>query len=81
MFRNKMHVYGEELLAPCPNLELKDHPFSTVRDYLFNIFAATLLMGGRSSICNLRTRHAVVTGTQSSRRTEVPYVDMPLHYM
>jgi hypothetical protein len=31
--------------------------------YLFNIFAATLHVGGRSSIRNLRTRHAVVTGT------------------
>jgi hypothetical protein len=28
-----------------------------------NIFAATLHAGYRSSICNLRTRHAVVTGT------------------
>jgi len=30
---------------------------------LLNIFAATLLIGGRSSIRNLRARHAVVTGT------------------
>jgi len=36
---------------------------SAVRDCLFNLFAATLLIGGRSSIRNLRTRHAVVTGT------------------
>ena len=28
-----------------------------------NLFAATLLIGGRSSIRNLRTRHAVVTGS------------------
>jgi len=38
-------------------------PSSAVRDCLFNLFAATLLIGGRSSIHNLRTRHAVVTGT------------------
>jgi hypothetical protein len=30
---------------------------------LFNIFAATLHIGGRSSIRNRSTRHAVVTGT------------------
>ena len=35
---------------------------------LFNIIAATLHTGGRSSICNLRTRHAVVTGTHLSRQ-------------
>ena len=34
-----------------------------VRDCLLNLFAATLHIGGRSSIRNLRTRHAVVTGT------------------
>jgi len=36
---------------------------SPVRDCLFNFFAATLLIGGRSSIRNLRTRHAVMTAT------------------
>jgi hypothetical protein len=36
---------------------------SAVHDCLFNLFAATLHIGGRSSIRNLRTRHAVVTGT------------------
>ena len=36
---------------------------SAVRDRLFNLFAATLHIGGRSSIRNLRMRHAVVTGT------------------
>jgi len=30
------------LLPPRPNLKLKDHPFSAVRDCLFDIFAATL---------------------------------------
>ena len=47
-------------LAQPPNLE--DHPLSAVRDCLLNIFAATLHIGGRSSIRNARTRHAVVTG-------------------
>jgi hypothetical protein len=39
----------------------EDHPLSAGRDCLFNIFAAALHIGGRSSIRNLRTRHDVVT--------------------
>jgi hypothetical protein len=39
---------------------------SVVRYCLFIIFAATLHIGGRSSIRNLRTRLAVVTGTRLS---------------
>ena len=61
MFRNMVIFYGEELLAPRPNPKLEDHLFSTVRDCLFNIFAATF------HICrpflHPQTRHAVVTGT------------------
>jgi hypothetical protein len=34
-----------------------------------NIFAITLHIGGRSSIYNPRTRHAVVTGTNLSHGT------------
>jgi len=34
---------------------------SGFRDCIFNIFAATFHIGGRSAIRNLRTRHAVVT--------------------
>jgi hypothetical protein len=59
--------YGEELLEPRPIPELEDHPLSAVRDRLFNIFAATLYIGGRSSIRNLRTRHAAVTGIRLPR--------------
>jgi hypothetical protein len=58
--------YGEELLAPRPNPKLEYHPLSAVRDCLFSRFAATLHIGGRSSIRNLRTRHAVVTRTHLS---------------
>jgi hypothetical protein len=61
MFRNKAGFYGEELSTPRPNPKREDHPLSAVRDYLFNIFAATLHIGGRFSIRN-RMRHAVVTG-------------------
>ena len=66
-FVTRYVFYGEELLAPRPTPKLGDHPLSSVRDCLFNIFAATLHIGGRSSIRNLRTGHAVVTGTHLSR--------------
>ena len=59
--------YGEELLASRPTPKLEDLPLSAARDCLFNIHAATFHIGGRSSIYNLRTRHAVVTGTHLSR--------------
>ena len=55
------------MLAPRPTPKLEDHPSSAVRDCLFNIFATILHIGGRSSIRNLRTRHAMVTGTHLSR--------------
>jgi len=58
-----MGFHGEALLAPRPTPNLEDHPLSVVRDCLFNLFAATLHIGRGSSIRNLRTRHAVVTGT------------------
>jgi len=65
-----VHLFGknaifdaEELLASRPTPKLEDHPLSAVRDFFSNIFAATLRIGGHSSICKLRMRHAVVTGT------------------
>ena len=61
VFLNKV-FYREGLLAPLPTPKPEGHPSSAVRDCLFNLFVATLLIGGRSSIRNLRTRHAVVTG-------------------
>ena len=66
--------YMEGLLAPRPTLKLEDHPSSAVRDCLFNLFAATLLIGGRSSIRNLRTRHAVVTGTHYMDKGTISFV-------
>ena len=56
-----------ELLTPRSTPKQEDHPLSVVRDCLFNIFAATLHIGGRSSIRNFRTRVTVVTGTHLSR--------------
>jgi len=62
MVRNILRFYGEESLAFRPTPKLEDHPLSTVRYCLFNIFAAILRVGGCFSIRNLRTRHAVLTG-------------------
>jgi len=62
LFRNKVIFFGEELLVPHPTPKLEDHPLS-VRDCLFNIFAALLHIRGCSSICSLRMHHAMVTGT------------------
>ena len=67
-FRNMIRFYGEESLAPCPTPKLEDHTLSVVRDCLFNIFAATLHIGGRSSICKLRTRHTTVLRSTISHK-------------
>jgi hypothetical protein len=52
MVHNILGFYGGELLAFRPNPKLEDHPLSTLRDCLLNIFATTLCVGGRSSIRN-----------------------------
>jgi hypothetical protein len=66
MIRNMIRFYGEELFALRPTPKLEDHPLLAVCACLFNIPMATLYIGGRSSICNLMKRHAVVTGTHLS---------------
>jgi hypothetical protein len=70
-FVTKIRFHGKGLLAPRQTPKLEAHPLSAVRDCLFNIFAATLHTGGRSSIRNLRTRHAVVTGTHLSHSPNI----------
>ena len=70
MFRNKACFYGEDLSTHRPTSKLEDRTLSAVRDCLFNLFTATLHIGGRSSIRNLRTCHAVVTGTHLLRRIQ-----------
>jgi hypothetical protein len=55
-FVTKIRFHGNELLAHRPTPILEHHPLSAVRDCLFNTFAATLHIGGRFSIRNLRTR-------------------------
>jgi hypothetical protein len=51
-FRSKATFYGVELLAPPQYPKLEDYLLSAIRDFLFNIFASTLHIGGRSSILN-----------------------------
>jgi hypothetical protein len=51
------------VVSNSPNPQAGGPPIAAVRCCLFNLFTATLHIGGRSSIRNLRTRHAVVTGT------------------
>lgn len=55
--------YGEELLPFRLTPKLEDHPLSAVRDWLFDILAASVRIGGRCITRNLITRHAVVTRT------------------
>ena len=62
---NKVSFHYELLLAHALNTKLEDHPLSVLRDYLFNIFAATIHTGVRSSIRNLKILHNVVKGTHS----------------
>jgi hypothetical protein len=45
-FRNNLIFYSERSLAPRGKSKLQDHPLSTLRDYVFVIFAATLISGG-----------------------------------
>jgi len=66
-FCTMTRFYGEQFIAPSPTPKLEGQTLSAVRDCLCNIFATSLHNGGRSSSSNLRTRHAVVTGTHSSR--------------
>jgi hypothetical protein len=74
-FVTKIRFHGEELLAPRATPTLEAHPLSDVRDCLFNVFTATLYIGGRSSDRNLRTRHAVVSRTHHLRYPSQDYLD------
>jgi hypothetical protein len=58
--------FGEDLFAPHPTPKLEYYPLSAVCDCIFNVLTATLHIGSCSSIPNLRTCHAVVTGTHLS---------------
>jgi len=71
MFPNYASFYGEKLSASRPTPRVQHHPLSAGRDCLFNISTATLHTEGRSSIRNLRTRHAVLTGADLSHNKKI----------
>jgi hypothetical protein len=78
MFRNRFIFCGEGLLAPRPTPKLEDHPLSSVRGYLFNVFAANLPYWRPSLyIRDPRTRQAVVKGTHQawSIRPHIPIME------
>ena len=54
------------VVSTSPNPKAGGPPLVCCPDCLFNLFVATFNSGGRSSIRNLRMRHAVVTGTHLS---------------
>ena len=58
--------YGEEFSAPHQTTKLEYYPLLADSNCVFNIFTATLHIGGRSSIRNPRMCHAEVTGTDLS---------------
>jgi hypothetical protein len=68
VIRNMICFYGEELLAPHPTPKLKDHSLPAVCDCLFIIFTATLCVGVRPFICNVKMHYAMVTGTDLSQQ-------------
>jgi len=74
MIRYKPSFYIENFLTPYPAPKLENNPLSAVRDCLINTFAATFHIGDRSSIRNLRTRHALMTGTHLSRTVKFSHV-------
>jgi hypothetical protein len=67
IFRNMINFYGERFLPPPQPLTWRTTPcrLSTTAYSVYSQLSS--ISGGRSSIRNLRTRHAVVTGTHLSR--------------
>jgi len=77
LFCKKASFYNKELLGPRPTLKLEDHPFLAVRNCLCNISMPSVHVGGRSSLRNHKTFHAVMTGTHLSCRW---YIYELLHF-
>jgi hypothetical protein len=64
LFGYKANFYGEDLLAPCSNSKLEDHPLSSLHGCLFNVIAATLHTGRRNIFRYLKTPHVVLKGPE-----------------
>ena len=80
---NLVIQFGEGLLAPRLTPKLEDHPSSAVRGSLFNLFTATLHIGGRSwgrampwwhgPTCMLRVTHKLRCFLWRQNNPEVNY--------
>jgi hypothetical protein len=62
MFRNEPPFLRWGVVSHRSTTKLEDHPLSAVSDCLFNIFATSICLEAVSSVRNMRTRHAVMTG-------------------
>jgi len=78
MICNIIRFYGDELLAPHPNPKLEDHPYSAVRDCLFNIFAATLHICGPGSVVGIATGYGLDgPGIKTQWGRDFPHLSRP----
>jgi hypothetical protein len=62
-FRNKLICVRCRVVSPTPNPQTEEPSFMGCPRLLIEYICNYSVAGGRSSICNLRTRLAVVTGT------------------
>jgi hypothetical protein len=67
--RDKFIFYCGGLLAPRPTYNLEDHLLSAAAYSIYSQLPS--IAGGHSSICILRTRHAVVTGPPNMDRPAI----------
>jgi hypothetical protein len=74
IFSNNICFYGEELLAPRPTPQAGGQPLAGCPRLLIQYIRSYPPHWGRSSIRNLRTRHAVVTGTHLQRAEGLLYL-------
>jgi hypothetical protein len=70
MFRNRLIFYSEGLFTPRPVPMLEDHPLSSVRGSLFNVFAANL--HSRRPSLYPRPEEALCCGDRDPPNMEVP---------
>jgi hypothetical protein len=83
-FHNNLIFYGERLLAPCPALNLEDHPFLFVCGCLFIVFAASWRLSLHSQLEDVlcygdkghkfaRSKHFTVKNTMFPHRNAHKY--------